>query len=75
MWVAGHSVGEYSACVAAGALEFEDAVRLVHRRGELMYRAGLERPGTMAAHLGLGLAKVERRARGRRGGHRAARRT
>ena len=58
-WVAGHSLGEYSACVAAGALEFEDAVRLVHRRGELMYRAGLERPGTMAAILGLALAKVE----------------
>ncbi len=58
-WVAGHSLGEYSACVAAGALEFEDAVRLVHRRGELMYRAGLERPGTMAAILGLALAQVE----------------
>ena len=51
-WVAGHSLGEYSACVAAGALDFEDAVRLVHRRGELMYHAGLERPGTMAAILG-----------------------
>jgi [acyl-carrier-protein] S-malonyltransferase len=58
-WVAGHSLGEYSACVAAGALDFEDAVRLVHRRGELMYRAGLERPGTMAAILGLGPAKVD----------------
>ena len=57
--VAGHSLGEYSACVAAGALEFEDAVRLVHRRGDLMYRACLERPGTMAAILGLTLAKVE----------------
>jgi len=53
-WCAGHSLGEYSACVAAGALAFEDAVRLVHRRGELMYEAGLERPGTMAAVLGLG---------------------
>lgn len=58
-WVAGHSLGEYSACVAAGSLEVEDAVRLVHRRGELMYRAGLERPGTMAAILGLGPAKVD----------------
>jgi [acyl-carrier-protein] S-malonyltransferase len=58
-WVAGHSLGEYSACVAAGALEFEDAVRLVARRGELMYRAGLERPGTMAAILGLSQGKVE----------------
>ena len=58
-WVAGHSLGEYSACVAAGALDFEDAVRLVHRRGELMYQAGIERPGTMAAILGLDLASVE----------------
>ncbi len=58
-WVAGHSLGEYSACVAAGALEFEDAVRLVHRRGELMYRAGLDRPGTMAAILGLGRKQVD----------------
>jgi [acyl-carrier-protein] S-malonyltransferase len=52
-WCAGHSLGEYSACVAAGALSFEDAVRLVHRRGELMHQAGVERPGTMAAVLGL----------------------
>ena len=51
--VAGHSLGEYSACVAAGSLEFEDALRLVRRRGELMMRAGVERPGTMAAFLGL----------------------
>ncbi len=58
-WVAGHSLGEYSACVAAGALEFEDALRLVHRRGELMHRAGLERPGTMAAILGLPRERVE----------------
>jgi [acyl-carrier-protein] S-malonyltransferase len=58
-WVAGHSLGEYSACVAAGALDFEDAVRLVRRRGELMYQAGIERPGTMAAILGLDRASVE----------------
>lgn len=58
-WVAGHSLGEYSACVAAGALEFEDAVRLVHRRGELMYRAGLDRPGTMAAILGLDREQID----------------
>ncbi len=50
---AGHSLGEYSAYVAAGALLFEDAVRLVRRRGELMYQAGVERPGAMAAVLGL----------------------
>ncbi len=58
-WTAGHSLGEYSACVAAGALEFEDALRLVHRRGALMYQAGLDRPGTMAAILGLAAADVE----------------
>ncbi|HEY3217286.1 MAG TPA: ACP S-malonyltransferase [Candidatus Eisenbacteria bacterium] len=58
-WVAGHSLGEYSACVAAGALEFVDALQLVHRRGELMYQAGLERPGAMAAILGLEREAVE----------------
>ncbi len=42
---AGHSLGEYSAHVAAGSLEFADAVRIVRRRGELMYEAGLRRPG------------------------------
>ncbi len=51
--VAGHSVGEYAALVAAGALEFEDAVRLVRRRGELMYQAGIDHPGTMTAVVGL----------------------
>ena len=59
-WVAGHSLGEYSACVAAGCIEFEDALRLVRRRGELMYQAGVERPGTMAAILGLADEAVER---------------
>ncbi len=58
-WVAGHSLGEYSACVAAGALDYEDALRLVHRRGALMYQAGLDRPGTMAAILGLAPDQVE----------------
>ena len=52
-WCAGHSLGEYSACVAAGAIRFEDAVRLVHARGELMHQAGIDRPGAMAAVLGL----------------------
>jgi [acyl-carrier-protein] S-malonyltransferase len=56
---AGHSLGEYSAYVAAGALSFEDGLRLVRRRGELMYQAGLDRPGTMAAILGLDGARVE----------------
>lgn len=50
---AGHSLGEYSAYVAAGSLSLVDAVRLVRRRGELMFEAGLERPGAMAAVLGL----------------------
>ena len=50
---AGHSLGEYSALVAAGALRFEDALVLVQKRGALMHQAGLERPGTMAAVLGL----------------------
>ena len=51
--VAGHSLGEYTALVAAGALEFSDAVRLVRRRGELMHQASMDRPGAMAAILGL----------------------
>jgi [acyl-carrier-protein] S-malonyltransferase len=51
--VAGHSLGEYSALVAAGALAFEDALKLVRLRGELMQKAGEENPGTMAAIVGL----------------------
>ena len=58
-FVAGHSLGEYSACVAAGALSFEDALHVTHRRGELMYQAGLDWPGAMAAVLGLSAAEVE----------------
>lgn len=50
---AGHSLGEFSAYVAAGTLTFADAVRTVRRRGELMLRAGQDRPGTMAAVLGM----------------------
>ncbi len=58
-YVAGHSLGEYSATVAAGAMSFEDALRVTRRRGELMYQAGLERPGAMAAILGLSSSDVE----------------
>jgi [acyl-carrier-protein] S-malonyltransferase len=58
-FVAGHSLGEYSACVAAGALSFEDALVLTRTRGRLMYEAGLARPGAMAAVLGLSAAEVE----------------
>jgi [acyl-carrier-protein] S-malonyltransferase len=50
---AGHSLGEYSALVAAGALTFEDGLKLVRLRGELMQQAGTEHPGTMAAIVGL----------------------
>lgn len=50
---AGHSLGEFSAHVAAGTLGFADALRAVRRRGELMFEAGVARPGTMAAVLGL----------------------
>ena len=49
---AGHSLGEFSAYHAAGALSLADAVRLVRRRGELMYETGVQRPGAMAAILG-----------------------
>jgi [acyl-carrier-protein] S-malonyltransferase len=49
---AGHSLGEFTAYHAAGALSIEDAVKLVRRRGELMYEAGVQRPGAMAALLG-----------------------
>jgi [acyl-carrier-protein] S-malonyltransferase len=51
--VAGHSVGEYAALVAAGSLEFEDGLRLVRTRGELMRDAAEKTPGTMAAIIGL----------------------
>lgn len=49
---AGHSLGEFTAYHAAGTLALGDALRLVRRRGELMYESGLRRPGAMAAILG-----------------------
>ena len=56
---AGHSLGEYSAYVAAGSLSAPDAARLVRRRGELMFEAGTRRPGAMSAVLGLDPAGVD----------------
>ncbi len=52
-FVAGHSLGEYTALVAAGALGLADAVLLVRERGRLMYKAGLKNPGSMLAVIGL----------------------
>lgn len=49
---AGHSLGEFTAYHAAESLSLEDAVRVVRRRGELMYESGVKRPGAMAAILG-----------------------
>jgi len=56
--VAGHSLGEFSAAVVAGALAPENGLRLVQRRGQLMFEAGQEQPGTMAAVLGLTVDEV-----------------
>ena len=50
---AGHSLGEYTALTASGALSFEDGVHLVCERADAMHQAGLDNPGTMAAVLGL----------------------
>jgi [acyl-carrier-protein] S-malonyltransferase len=58
-YAAGHSLGEFSAHVAAGTLSFEDALRAVRLRGELMFDAGRVRPGAMAAVLGVGDAVLE----------------
>jgi [acyl-carrier-protein] S-malonyltransferase len=57
--VAGHSLGEYTAAVASGAVSFEDGIRLVALRGKLMNDAQTERPGTMAAVIGLDQERLE----------------
>lgn len=56
---AGHSLGEFSALVAAGALSFEDGLKLVSKRAAAMQKACEQNPSTMAAILGLEDAKVE----------------
>ena len=62
-YTAGHSLGEFSALVAAGALTFPDALRLVRERGRAMKASGERQPGGMAAVLGLELSKVEEACR------------
>jgi [acyl-carrier-protein] S-malonyltransferase len=57
--VAGHSLGEYTAAVVAGALSAEDGMRVVAERGRLMAAIQSERPGAMAAIIGLDLPKLE----------------
>jgi len=52
-FVAGHSLGEYTALATAGVLDFPNTLRLARERGRLMYEAGLERPGSMVAIMGL----------------------
>jgi [acyl-carrier-protein] S-malonyltransferase len=56
---AGLSLGEYSALVASGVLEFSDAVKLVRRRGELMEDAAKKNPGTMASILGMAMGDLK----------------
>jgi len=58
-FVAGHSMGELSALVAAGAISFSDGLKLVRTRGELMKRAGDIAPGGMAAILGLDIQVID----------------
>lgn len=58
--MAGHSLGELSALAAAGALSFEDGLRLVRKRGELMKHAGTLAPGSMAAILGVDISTLDK---------------
>jgi [acyl-carrier-protein] S-malonyltransferase len=57
-WVAGHSLGEYSALVAVGALDFSDTVKIVRQRGKLMQQAVPAGSGAMAVVLGLEMEQV-----------------
>ena len=56
---AGHSLGEYSALVSAGAIQIHDAVKIVRTRGQAMQQAGIDNPGIMAAIIGLHTEEVE----------------
>ncbi|MGI8552515.1 MAG: ACP S-malonyltransferase [Dehalococcoidia bacterium] len=58
-YVAGHSLGEYSALIAASVLSFEDGITLVRERGRLMQAAGDRNPGTLAAIMGLDESALE----------------
>jgi [acyl-carrier-protein] S-malonyltransferase len=58
-YMAGHSLGEFSALAAAGSISFSEGLKLVRSRGELMREAGVKNPGRIAAILGLGLDVVE----------------
>jgi [acyl-carrier-protein] S-malonyltransferase len=58
-FVAGHSLGEYSALVAADALDFTDALKLVRERGRVMKAAGEKTPGAMAAIIGMDTTTLE----------------
>lgn len=59
VYIAGHSMGEISALVAAGSISFEDGLKLVRKRGELMQEAGVNSPGGMAAILGMDVKTLE----------------
>ena len=56
---AGHSLGEYSALVSSGAIQFYDAIKVVQRRGQAMQQSGIDNPGTMAAVIGADPDKIE----------------
>ncbi|TVQ66713.1 MAG: [acyl-carrier-protein] S-malonyltransferase [Balneolaceae bacterium] len=58
-YVAGHSLGEFSALTAAGVIGFEEALSLVSLRGELMQDAGVQQPGAMAALIGMDDERVD----------------
>lgn len=58
-FVAGHSLGEFSAAASVGTLGADDALRVVRRRGELMWESGARKPGAMAAVMGLEPERIE----------------